>query len=179
MVPLIPLIYFSGAPHANLWAALVYLLASFTDILDGYIARRFNLISKLGRVLDPLADKLMSFCVLVCLIISGRVLFWAGAAFFIKEAAMGLGALVQYRKISDVPPSNILGKVSTSFFFSVCFLIMVLFHDYDKYQTLRDYAIIATIALNVVAFVIYVARFIKLQAAGDKTQATSGKRGTP
>ncbi|MDR0325054.1 MAG: CDP-alcohol phosphatidyltransferase family protein [Oscillospiraceae bacterium] len=158
VVPLVPLVYFSDLPHANLWAALIYLLATLTDALDGYIARKFNLITRLGRVLDPLADKLMSFCVLVCIIINEPPLFWAGAVFFIKEVCMGLGALVQYKKINDVPPSNILGKISTAYFFVVCFVILVY---PGLHETAKIIAISTALALNVSAFAIYLWRFIR------------------
>ena len=158
VVPLVPLIYFSELPRANLWAALIYLAASLTDVLDGYLARKFDMITRLGRVLDPLADKLMSFCVLVCIIINEPSLFWAGAVFFVKEACMGLGALLQYKKIHDVLPSNILGKISTSVFFIVCFVILVFPNLPD---TARTVAVSTAIALNLSAFALYIGRFIR------------------
>jgi cardiolipin synthase len=158
VVPLVPLVYFSDLPRANWWAAAIYLAASLTDILDGYIARKYNLITRLGRVLDPLADKLMSFCVLVCIIITETGLFWAGVVFFVKEAFMGLGALVQYRKVNDVPPSNMLGKVSTTLFFVVCFAILVY---PDLHETVKFVAVTTIVALNVSAFLWYMGRFVK------------------
>jgi phosphatidylglycerophosphate synthase len=66
LVPVFPLVYFSGMPYANLWAALVYAGAAATDVLDGLLARRLNMITRLGRLLDPLADKLMGAAVIVC-----------------------------------------------------------------------------------------------------------------
>ncbi|MDR1691944.1 MAG: CDP-alcohol phosphatidyltransferase family protein [Oscillospiraceae bacterium] len=161
-VPLVPLIYFSGLTGANRIAALIYLAASATDILDGYIARKYNLITRLGRILDPLADKLMAFCVLVCLIVAGHAPLWAGIAVFFKEACMGLGALVVYKKISDVPPSNILGKLSTTVFFSVCFLVMV-FQDieYRYAGTVNTAAFALALALNIAALCIYVGYLFK------------------
>ena len=158
VVPLVPLVYFSDIPGANLWAAVIYLLATLTDALDGYIARKFSLVTRLGRVLDPLADKLMSFCVLVCIIINEPYLFWAGAVFFVKETCMGLGALVQYKKIHDVLPSNLVGKISTSFFFVVCFVILVY---PDLHETAKIIAISTALALNVSAFALYLGRFIR------------------
>ena len=157
VVPLVPLIYFSDIPGANLWTAFVYLAATLTDFLDGYIARKHNLVTRLGRVLDPLADKCMSFCVLVCIIIENDGLLWAGAIFFVKEACMGLGALVQYKKIQDVPPSNVLGKVSTVFFFVVCFVVLVY---PGLNETARALAIAAALALNLSAFAVYLTRFV-------------------
>jgi len=158
VVPLVPMVYFSGLPGHNLWAAFIYLAASVTDVLDGYIARKYNMITRLGRVLDPLADKLMSFCVLICIIIEDRQLFWAGIIFFVKEACMGLGALIQYKKIHDVPPSNVLGKVATSFFFAVCFLILI--HP-GLPQGSKTIFIAAALTLNLSAFVIYMIRYIR------------------
>ena len=78
------LLYTSG-DNAYIYAALVYVLAEVTDCLDGYIARKFHKITRLGRVLDPLADKLMAFTVLVCIVIESRVPVWAALLFFIKE----------------------------------------------------------------------------------------------
>lgn len=160
MVPVVPLLYFSGVSYANWLAAVVYGLASLTDILDGYIARRFNMITRLGRVLDPMADKLMSFTVLVCIVISGSVPVWAAVVFFTKEALMSFGALVQYKKIADVPPSHPLGKFSTVFFFSVCFLVMVL-EDIAPPLAVTI-SISVALALNIAAFLIYLSRYITL-----------------
>jgi cardiolipin synthase len=164
-VPLVPLVCFSGVAGGHLYAAGIYLAASLTDVLDGYIARKYNLITRLGRVLDPLADKLMSFCVLVCIIILSEDsrLFWAGAIFFAKEVCMGLGTLIQYRKINDVPPSNVLGKISTTFFFLVCFFVLVL---PSLPETATVIAIYTAVGLNILAFVIYLARYF--QKRGDQ-----------
>ncbi|MDR1668384.1 MAG: CDP-alcohol phosphatidyltransferase family protein [Oscillospiraceae bacterium] len=167
-VPLVPVVYFSSLPGANRWAALIYLAASATDILDGYIARKYNLITRLGRILDPLADKLMAFCVLVCLIVDKHLPVWAGIVVFFKEICMGLGALVVYKKISDVPPSNILGKLSTTVFFSVCFLIMV-FQDIFS-NTLNIAAISAALALNIAALCIYMGYLFMRRTSSPKRE---------
>lgn len=158
VVPAVPLVYFSEVPGANLWAAFIYLAASLTDVLDGYIARKYNMTTRLGRVLDPLADKLMSFCVLVCIIINEPRLFWAGIVFFTKETCMGVGALIQYRRIHDVPPSNIIGKVATAFFFVVCFVILVY---PGLNETVRAAAIASALGLNLLAFFIYLGRYFR------------------
>ncbi|MDR0292913.1 MAG: CDP-alcohol phosphatidyltransferase family protein [Oscillospiraceae bacterium] len=176
VVPLVPLVYFAdpALPGANLWAAGIYLAASLTDVIDGLIARKYNLVTRLGRVLDPLADKLMSFCVLVCIIIGGLIPFWAGVVFFAKETCMGLGALIQYRKINDVPPSNIIGKISTAFFVVVCFVILVFLPDPQEYITLRTAAISVALALNISAFILYMGRFIRNSGNQNTSRAEHG-----
>ena len=114
LVPVFAWAYFLPQPNAHLWAALVYAAAFVTDIADGYIARRFDLVTKLGRILDPLADKLMTLTVITCVTADGILPIWAVVVFFCKEAAMGLGGLYLYRQIKDMPPSNWLGKTSFS-----------------------------------------------------------------
>ena len=117
LVPVFAVVFFQPWPDAHFWAAVIYLAAFLTDIADGWIARHFNQITKLGRILDPLADKLMTFTVIICITVDGIIPVWAVVIFFLKEAAMGLGALSMYRKVDDVIPSNWLGKASTGVFF--------------------------------------------------------------
>ena len=120
LVPVFAVVFFQPRPDAHLWAALIYLAAFLTDIADGWIARHFNQITKLGRILDPLADKLMTFTVIVCITADGIIPLWAVVIFFCKELTMAIGGLLMYRSLGDVIPSNWLGKTSTGVFFVVC-----------------------------------------------------------
>jgi len=126
LVPVFACVFFSPLDNARSWAALVYAVAFCTDILDGWIARRFHQVTRLGRVLDPLADKLMTFTVLVCICVDGTIPFWAAVVFFCKEAAMGLGGAVMLHRTKDVIAANWLGKASTGVFF-VVLAALVLF----------------------------------------------------
>ena len=159
-VPVVLAAYFSGAPNAHLWAALVYAAASFTDILDGMLARRLGQITRLGRLLDPLADKLMGAAVIVCVAVSYPFLWWAAGVFFLKEALMGIGTIVQYKKIDDVPPSEFFGKFAAAFFFVNCLAILVL------QDLIPEIVMIVTMgvsmALSVVALGRYLVRFLRL-----------------
>ncbi len=132
LVPVFVIVFFSGESDSYAFAAFVYAIACLTDVLDGMIARRFNQITKLGRVLDPLADKLMAFTVLVCIMIDGIIPIWAVVIFFVKECFMGIGALVMYKKLDDVIPSDKFGKAATACFFAVSVLLMV-FHGIPHY----------------------------------------------
>ena len=152
LVPVFALVFFNEDPNAHRWAAAIYALAFFTDIADGWIARHFNQITRLGRVLDPLADKLMTFTVIICITADGIIPVWAVVIFFLKEAAMGIGALSMYHRTDDVIPSNWLGKISTFVFFVVC-AALVLFP-----QIPRAWAtgmISFALALTILAFLYY------------------------
>jgi CDP-diacylglycerol--glycerol-3-phosphate 3-phosphatidyltransferase len=126
LVPLFVVLYLSGLKHAHLWGAIVYATAAFTDILDGWIARRFNLITNLGKVLDPLGDKMFTFAVLACITIDGIIPVWILFIFLSKELMMGLGGLLIHRRAKvEIPPSNIIGKAATALFFISCVLPML------------------------------------------------------
>lgn len=75
-------------------AVLVYGAAFLTDILDGYLARHFHWITNLGKILDPLADKLMLLCALFCFYWAGWLPLFIPLVAAIKELAMLLGGLM-------------------------------------------------------------------------------------
>lgn len=152
MVPIFAVVFFQPGPSARYWAAGVYALAFLTDIADGYIARHFDQVTRLGRILDPLADKLMTFTVIICITSVGIIPVWAVIIFFAKEAVMCLGALSMLHKIDDVMPANWLGKISTFVFFVVC-AALVLFPaiPHGWATTMISVALV----LTVVAFLYY------------------------
>lgn len=64
--------YFDDSKFAHRLGGFIFAMASLTDFLDGYLARKYNVVSKLGQILDPIADKVLVGCVLVMLVKSGR-----------------------------------------------------------------------------------------------------------
>ena len=164
MVPVFALVFFLPHPSAHTWAAMVYALAFATDIADGYIARKCNMITKLGRILDPLADKLMTLTVIICVALDGIIPMWAIAVFFCKEALMGLGGLVMYRKVKDLTPANWWGKASTGVFF-VVLAALVLFPIPRPWATAM---ITFALALAIAAFCRYAWDFQKLMKMEKK-----------
>lgn len=167
MVPVFIISFFNADDDKPRYAALiVYIIAQGTDALDGYIARKFNMITRLGRILDPLADKMMSFTVLVCLAIQTPMLWWVVGIYFLKESMMGIGALVLYKRVTDVPSSNWLGKLSTVYFYCM-FIVVLLIHNLSP--TVLMVLMIVGITLTLIAFVTYAITFVKnLQKPGRK-----------
>jgi CDP-diacylglycerol--glycerol-3-phosphate 3-phosphatidyltransferase len=72
-VPLLIIIIIGQAPHWNWWSSVVFILASLSDYLDGYWARKYDAESDLGKLLDPIADKFLVSSVLILLIPLGRI----------------------------------------------------------------------------------------------------------
>ena len=120
MVPVFVCLFLSGNVVP---AIVVFVLAGATDVLDGYIARKYNCISTLGKILDPLADKLLQLSAFTCLWLEDYVLWWMPLIYFIKELATALGALFIFRKSKFVVKSNIFGKLATVFVFGAVFVI--------------------------------------------------------
>lgn len=168
MIPVFVLSYFSGLPYAKLIAAGVYAVATITDYLDGYIARKYNLITNLGRILDPLGDKLLTFSALLCITIDKVIPFWALGVFFVKEALMGLGGLlIQYRAKVDMPPSNYLGKTATALFFIVC-LALLLFEGIPQKAAIM--MVSAALIVSLAALISYYSSFRVIMAKKNRTE---------
>ena len=94
MVPLFAWIFFSDIPNNGFWAVAVFIAAGLTDILDGYLARRNNWITDVGKILDPFADKLMQFTAFVCLTIKNRFLLWLVILVAVKECSFLIGGII-------------------------------------------------------------------------------------
>lgn len=118
-------LFFSGMPHAYWYAAGVFLLSGLTDLLDGKLARKMHMETDLGRLLDPLADKLMQTAVFLCLWIAGIVPLWILLAFTLKEVLILLGGTRIYRKQETVVQSAWYGKIGTGIFYAVVAAILL------------------------------------------------------
>ena len=94
------------------FAVLVLAIMGSTDWVDGYVARRFNQASKLGRVLDPIADRIALLAVAVTLLIAGVVHWWYLAALVIPDAVLLAMSLFYFHSHPDLPVS-LIGKART------------------------------------------------------------------
>jgi len=160
LVPVFVIVYFTDNNDIKYYAILVYAIAGLSDLLDGYIARRFEAQSKLGKLLDPLGDKLMTFTVLICITISRPVLLWAVLVFFVKEILMGIGGLIIHKKAHvELPPANFIGKAATFIFFLVCIALMLFSRIPDSVAVILT---AVAICLTMIALFVYLNSYIKI-----------------
>ena len=117
-----------------IWAFVLMAISAITDVADGYIARKFNMITKLGTVLDPIADKLMQFTVFTCLAIYKLIPGWLVVLLFLKEVIMGIGTAVLLSK-KLVIKANISGKFATVIFYTTAFVVFLHKIPLRKKQT--------------------------------------------
>jgi CDP-diacylglycerol--glycerol-3-phosphate 3-phosphatidyltransferase len=170
LVPAFILTFFSGSVHAELYAAIVYAVATVTDFLDGFLARRLNQITNLGKVLDPLGDKMFLFAVLGCLTIKKIIPVWVLIIFVVKEASMGIGGLLIHRSAKvEIPPSNYVGKTATVLFFVIC-VALLLFPSIPRRAAIA--MICLCLAVSLAAFVTYIKSFLAIMRDRKKIQVT-------
>lgn len=120
------LYYFYGkGPNDRTISMGIVLLAGFSDWLDGWIARRWGLTSKVGAALDPLADKLMSTVVFLTFVHAKYIPLWFFIGMLIKELIMIAGGIWLYFSGRHASiPSNIFGKVATGVFYLAILLLL-------------------------------------------------------
>lgn len=142
----------------------IYAISFLTDLLDGYLARRHNWTTPLGKVLDPLADKLMLVAVLVCFFINDSIPRWILIVIAAEEFIMILvGAILYSMKI--VVYSDWFGKIATGLFAAAIVLTFVHIIGENNYGVdifgWAEYVFIAAVAASLVAFVHYGIKTIK------------------
>jgi CDP-diacylglycerol--glycerol-3-phosphate 3-phosphatidyltransferase len=157
LVPVFVILFFQGHRKA---ALAVFIAASLTDMLDGYLARKLHQITDFGKLFDPLADKLMVLSAMVCQGIAGVFPWSAIIIVACKELLMVLGGLFMLNR-DVVVYSNYVGKTA-----QVCFiisLILAFFHDkLAAWGVQLDLIFLwATVALSIVAMIIYVVGAVK------------------
>ena len=123
---LIPLIVWLYCGKRNYPAAAgVIVLSGITDIADGIIARKFNMVSDLGKILDPVADKLTQAAMMLCLLSRYEWMLWLFLFFAVKELSTGISGLLVIRKKDVVNSAKWFGKLSTVVLDVVMFLLFL------------------------------------------------------
>ncbi len=153
MVPVFGYFFLKGE---YLLAVVMFLTASLTDILDGYIARKYGMITSWGKLADPLADKMMQLTALVLLTIRDKIPGAILAIFMIKEALMVIGGILLYKKEKFVVSSNWYGKLATVIFH---FAIIMLIFD-APYGIVY---ILVALAATLFAFIMYFIRYRRIR----------------
>ena len=99
-------------PYSNLWATLIFIVASLTDMLDGHIARKHNLVTDFGKFADPIADKILVISACVCLVETGAVPAWSVLIIIFREFVIS-GLRMSAASKNVVIPADKFGKLKT------------------------------------------------------------------
>ena len=120
LVPIFVIIGYCSIPgeflgvESKYWIMnIIFAIASFTDFLDGYIARKNNIVTTFGKFLDPLADKILVLSALVMLVEFGRIPAWIPAIVLTREFLVSGYRLIAVEKGGKVIAASIWGKIKT------------------------------------------------------------------
>ncbi len=124
MVPLFMIALMMNTEASRLAAVIIFALASLTDMLDGQIARKYNMVTNFGKLMDPLADKVLTAAAMICLVELGDLAAWIAVVIIFREYLItGLRSVAASENI--VVAANIWGKVKTVCQMFALMLLMV------------------------------------------------------
>lgn len=156
-------------PHSFLWSLIIFSVASITDLIDGKLARKNNQVTNLGKLLDPLADKMLTTAALLGFMKFGLCNIWVLMIVLTREftvTGMRMIATVQ----GVVIPANIWGKIKTVTQMTFSILVMLIaelikdFHimPYQYFITVSNIAMWIIAVFTFISGVIYVVQAVKV-----------------
>ena len=146
------------------WVALaLFVIASLTDFADGYIARKYNLITNFGKFMDPLADKILTISGMICLIELGRIPSWIVVIIVAREFIISGFRLVAAEN-GVVIAANYWGKFKTTF---QMIMIILMIMNIPQLQILTNIVMWIALALTLISLWTYIMAN-KQVLAGDK-----------
>ena len=158
MIMIVPFVVFMLAPvggAAGKWIALVlFVAASLTDLLDGKIARKYNLVTTFGKFMDPLADKLLVCSAMICLVQMGRIPAWIVIIIISREFIISGFRLVASNK-GVVIAASWWGKFKTTF---QMVMIILMIADIAALSVVTQIVMWIALILTVVSLIDYLVK---------------------
>ncbi|PKM82665.1 MAG: CDP-diacylglycerol--glycerol-3-phosphate 3-phosphatidyltransferase [Firmicutes bacterium HGW-Firmicutes-14] len=156
LVPVFLFVFWYSEANNLLWGMIIFAAAGLTDLIDGYLARKLNLTTPLGKILDPLADKLMVVSVMLSLFLVGKFPVWLVVLIVFKELVLVLGSffLVVEKKV-EISANN-FGKAATITIYAALFA--------SAFGTAGDF-VLAVIAgfVSLLALINYIRTYMRLR----------------
>lgn len=150
----LPLIYHFLVKENLLAVGLLTVLGISTDIFDGILARKLNQSSNLGKILDPLADKIGMGVFAIYVVLYKDFPLWAALLVIIRDLAIVVGGVFMLRKVKEVPVSDIWGKL-TALSWTLCILAYIL-----DLNLAKQICLALALALTFVSIFRYFRRFL-------------------
>lgn len=145
-------------------AAVVIIISGLSDAFDGFIARKFNQITDLGKMLDPLADKLTLIAIMICIVILFPIVLPVVIILILKDVVMMIGASVLLKDDIKPPAARWYGKVATIMFYISVALIVFLKAAFNYENSVLSLVLLGlTAAMMIFALIEYFIIFKKLK----------------
>lgn len=132
LIPVYVVIYLNAQIASDYYlAAGILAVSCLTDLIDGKIARHFNMISTVGKILDPLADKATQFTLIICLATKYPILWYLVGLFIVKESFQLIAGGINLRKGKMLKGALLSGKICTTILF-VSLIVMIMIPTLDN-----------------------------------------------
>lgn len=157
LIPVYMYIYLNASESRDYWlAGTILAISCLTDMVDGKIARKYNMITPLGKLLDPVADKFTQLILTICLSLKYPVMRPVLILFLIKEFFQFFAALFNYRKGKALDGALVAGKICTTVLF-ISLTLLVIVPEMDS-RVVEWFAVVDGACL-IVAFIQYIFAF--------------------
>lgn len=168
IVLLVPLAYFllGDAPNGRTWAAVVVLAAGLTDFFDGYIARRLHQVTDLGKILDPIADKIAAGGSSIFLVAIGAIPLWFVVVVIARDLIILFGSLYIRSRKNIITQSNWPGKIAVTAIAVVVFLSIL---GYPELESARQVAIWSSVVMMTISLALYAQRLFVGTTSGRRS----------
>ena len=157
LIPVLAWLYCRKQDYALTTGVLI--LSGLTDVVDGFIARRFHMISDLGKILDPVADKLTQAVMLFCLVTRFRAMLIPLSLMVVKEIFAAVTGLMAIHKTGVVKGADWHGKVNTCLLYAMMLVHLIW---YDLSPVISNFSIGLCTLMMLVSFVLYGVRNIQM-----------------
>ncbi len=152
LIPLIVWLYvFQKSPE---WTIVVLFVSGATDIIDGFIARHFNMTSDFGKAIDPLADKLTQIAVLFCLLTRFPLILLPIVIMLVKEIGSFVLRLIVYKKTEKVESADWHGKMTTVLIYLIM-LLHILWPFFKLPDEVSSISILVTAGMMIISCILY------------------------
>lgn len=145
----------TGDQTSRLLAAGLVLVGVATDFLDGYLARRWHEVSELGKIVDPLADKISVGAIAVLLVVLGDLPLWYLVIVLVRDALILAGGIIIQRKKKVITQSNWPGKIAVTAIALVLFLSII---QAESIEWLRQLSLWGSLFFMILSLILYANR---------------------
>lgn len=160
LIPIFLYTYYNATSAKDYYiVAGIVCISGITDFLDGYVARNFNMITELGKFMDPFADKLTQAALVFCLASRHKLMWYLVGLFILKEGFMAVMGIIMLRRGKKLDGAKWFGKVCTAVLYVVMFILILL-------PSINDFIANNLIVLcgifMLMSFILYIQVFYKM-----------------
>lgn len=160
LIPIFLYTYYNATSAKDYYiVAWIVCISGITDFLDGYVARNFNMITELGKFIDPFADKLTQAALVFCLASRHKLMWYLVGLFILKEGFMAVMGIIMLRRGKKLDGAKWFGKVCTAVLYVVMFILILL-------PSINDFIANNLIVLcgifMLMSFILYIQVFYKM-----------------